>query len=294
VTEIEAAGRVVRVTSPERVLWPEASFTKRDLVDYYTRVAPALLPHLADRPLTLARFPEGVARYGWYQTECRGAPEWLRTRLVGTQRCCVVDDLAGLIWAANRGTLELHPLLSRGAHTDEPAAVVFDLDPGPPAGLEECCRVALALREELRAVGLTAYAKTSGVLGLHVVIPLAPGHTFAQTKAFARRVARVLAERHPGRVLDQPARSLRPGKVLVDWGQNDVSRSLVAPYSPRAVPWPTVSTPLRWDEVEHAHAVGEPDRLVFLPSAVLERLERDGDLFTPVLAGTQPLPELAA
>ncbi len=278
-----------RLTSPDRLVWPEAGVTKRDVVDYYTAVAPVLLPHLAGRPVTLARFPEGVDRYGWYQTQCRG-PAWLPRRRVGTQDYCVVDGLEALLWAVNAGTIEFQPLLSRGKPVDEPTAVVFDLDPGPPAGLADCCRIAVLLREVLEAVGLAPLPKTTGSLGLHVFAPLAAGPGYGTTKGFARRIAEELAERRPEDVVATTARSARTGKILVDWGQNAEARSTIAPYSLRAMRLPTVSTPLTWDEVEDAASRGPAHALVFTPAAVLERVERLGDLFRPVLDGGVRLP----
>ncbi len=286
--EGEAADRL-RLTSPERVVWPEAGFTKGDLLAYYRGVSPVLLPHLADRPVTLARFPEGVERYGWYQTQCRG-PAWIETRRVGTQDYCVLDDLPSLLWAVNAGAVELHPLPSRGERVDEPTGVVFDLDPGPPAGLRECCEVAVTLRERLVATGLVSCVKTSGSLGLHLLVPLNVPATFAATKAFARSLAVDLADALPDRVVWRSERALRQGKVLVDWGQNAATRSLVAPYSLRAMRVPTVATPLTWKEVERVAASRDHEGLVFTPAAALERVERLGDPFRRALELVQRLP----
>ena len=284
-SEIEVDGRRVRLTSRDRVVWPVTGFTKGDVLDYYTRVAPFLLPHVARRAVTLARFPEGVEAHGWYQTNCRHHPDWIATVLVGTQDYCTVSDLPSLLWAVNVGTLELHPLLATTERPDEPTAVVFDLDPGPPAGLVGCCEAACALREALADAELESFPKTSGSLGLHVHVPLAPGHGFDETKAFARRVAEELAARRPELVVARQARGLRVGRVLVDWGQNDRTRSLPAPYSLRALRIPTVATPLAWDEVERGG-----DDLVFGPADVVGRLERLGDLSAGTLGRTQRLP----
>ena len=287
--EIEVEGRALSVSSPERVVWPEAGFTKRDVLDYYLAVAPALLRHTAGRPVTLARFPEGIDRYGWYQTQCRAHPDWISTRRVGTQDYCVLDGVASLVWAVNVGTIEVHPLLSRGERTDEPTAVVFDLDPGPPADLLDCSFVALALRDTLAAAGFASHAKTSGSLGLHVFVPLNVPHAFAETKEFARAAAAGLARRQPDRVVDVSKRSVRTGKVLIDWVQNQPTRSTIAPYSLRAMRYPTVSTPVSWEELEAALAARAPDRLVFSPRDVVARLERGGDLFGPVVDLKQTL-----
>ena len=287
---VEAGGRALRLSSLEKVLWPKAGFTKRELVEYYRAVAPTLLPHIAERPTTLARFPDGVDRYGWYQTNCRGRPDWMPTRRVRDQEYCLLNDLPSLLWAANMGTIELHPFLARAARLDQPAVVVFDLDPGPPAAIAECARVALWLREALGDEGLAAFAKTSGSIGLHVYAPLNSPVTYGETKGFARRVAAFLAGRHPDAVVAEMAKRLRPGKVFVDWAQNDGSRSTIAPYSLRAMAWPTVSTPVTWAEVERAAAEGRGDLLAFGPRDALERLKRSGDLFGPVLTLRQELP----
>jgi bifunctional non-homologous end joining protein LigD len=290
VTRLGAVERTVELSSLDKVLWPDAGFTKGALVDYYRGVAPALLPHLAERPVTLARFPDGVHRYGWYQTNCRGRPEWLPIRRIGDQEYCVLNDVPSLLWAANMGAVELHPFLAVRNRLDEPRALVFDLDPGPPAGVVECARVALRLRAALADEGLTTYAKTSGSLGLHVYVPLNAPAAYRDTKAFVRRVAGTLAAERPDLVVDEMARRLRAGKVFVDWGQNDAARSTVAPYSLRAMRWPTVATPVAWDEVERAVGEGRGELLVFEPREVLDRLERVGDLFEPVLTLTQTVP----
>jgi bifunctional non-homologous end joining protein LigD len=279
-------GREVRISRPERVLWPRVGFTKRNLIDYLLAIAPVLLPHVRDRGLTLRRFPESVDGPGWYQAECRGCPSWMRTFDVAgrgrqTWHYCVVDDAAGLTWAANIGTLELHPFVSTIERPAEPTALVLDLDPGPPAGLLECARVALLLRDRLDALGLPSYAKTSGSIGLHLYVPLAAGHSFEQTKPFARTLARDLATDRPDLVTDVIRRSTRAGLVYLDWIQNDASRSTVAAYSLRATPWPLVSTPVTWAELEEAVDAGRPEQLVFGPRDVLDRVERLGDLFAP-------------
>ncbi|HEV3407065.1 MAG TPA: non-homologous end-joining DNA ligase [Gaiellaceae bacterium] len=289
-SEIEVDGRALRFSNLDKVLWPRAGFTKGELVDYYRRVAAALLPHLAERPVTLARFPDGVDRYGWYQTNCRGRPDWLPTRRIRDQEYCLLNDLPALLWAANMGAIELHPFLARSDRLHEPEVVVFDLDPGPPAGIVECCRVALRLRDTLAAERLASFPKTSGSLGLHVYVPLNSPAGYGRTKPFARLVARTLAEQHPDSVVDEMPKRLRAGKILLDWGQNDAAKSTVAPYSLRAMERPTVSTPLRWEEVEHVADERRSDLLAFSPRDVLNRLETLGELFEPVLTLKQALP----
>jgi bifunctional non-homologous end joining protein LigD len=252
----------VTVTNPHKVLWPATGFTKGDLVDYYARVAPVLLPHLRDRPLTLRPFPDGVEGISWYQENCRG-PAWLRTHESRGFRHCVVDDLKSLRWVANRASIELHAYPWVTTEPERPTQLVFDLDPGEDAGMDKCRRVALAIRD---AVG-DCRVKTSGSLGLHVYAP-SGGRSFGEAKAYVQEVA----ESIPGAVTT-PWRDARRGKVLVDWLQNDATRTTVAPYSLRATPWPLVSTPLTWDEVERG---GD---LRFGPEDVLRRVDEHGDLF---------------
>jgi bifunctional non-homologous end joining protein LigD len=291
VSTIELEGRRLRLTNLEKVLWPEAKRTKAWLIEYYTRVAPVLLPHLEGRPLTMRRFPDGVDGISWHQNECRGEPAWfhvLETPGKGGRilRFCVVDDLSSLVWVANTGTLELHPFQWTVDAPRRPTTLVFDLDPGPPAGLEECARVAVLLRDVLAELGLVAFPKTSGSLGLHLHVPLGKPHEGDHVKRFARTVAEALARAHPDAVIAEVDKSRRAGKVFLDWLQNDPTRQTVAPYSLRGLAWPTVATPVTWAEVEQA------DALTFLGDDVLARIERDGDLFADVLTLEQRLPQV--
>ena len=263
------------------------------MVEYYRAVAGVLLPHLRERPLTMHRFPDGVTALGWYQYECRGAPPWLQTieipyRGGAPRRFCVVDDLQSLLWVANLAAIELHTYLGRLPALDSPSFVVFDLDPGDPADLAQCCRVALLLREHLD--GMRTWCKTSGSVGLHVYVPLNRPVTYGETKAFARDAARSLAAEYPELAVDRNLKELRRGKVLIDWLQNDPSRSTVAPYSLRAMPWPTVSTPVTWEEVEQTARDGRAERLTFTAAAVLRRVQEHGDLFRDVLDVEQAIP----
>lgn len=278
----------VAFTNLERVLWPETGFTKRDLVEYYRAVAPALLPHLERRPLTLWRFPSGVHGRGFWQNECRGAPDWIATATIRGQRFCVADDLPSLLWLANLSAIELHPFGFRLEEPERATALVLDLDPGPPATIVDTCGVALRLRELLPA---ESYAKTSGGDGLHVYMPFA--RSFHEAKTLARKLAETLAAERPEHVVATPVRARRRGKVLVDWLQNDATRSTVGAYSLRGrPPAPLVSTPLDWDEVQHAAATRDASLFRFGPAEVLARLEAHGDLFAPVLA--PPLPDVGA
>ncbi|MFN2484660.1 MAG: non-homologous end-joining DNA ligase [Candidatus Limnocylindria bacterium] len=293
--EIQVDGRSVRLTNLDRVLWPATGFTKRDMLDYYLRVGPTLVPHLAGRPLMLGRFPEGVEGRGWGQFECRGRPDWmasvpLRLRTGVVREVCVVNDMPSLMWVVNQGVIELHPFLARADAFERPTSVVFDLDPGPAAGLAECARAALRLRGVLDEAGLRAYVKTSGSSGIHVFVPIDATHSYAETKAFARRIAARLASENPELVIDRMTRSLRAGRVFVDWAQNDERKQTVAPYSLRATARPLVSTPITWDEVGTAAAGSDPAILAFGPSQVTERTRDCGDLFAPVAAGGHRLP----
>jgi bifunctional non-homologous end joining protein LigD len=281
------------LTSLDRVLWPATGFTKGDMLAYYEAIAPVLLPHVAGRPLTLGRFPGGVDGPGFATTECRGRPDWVRTvrvrlRSGEVREQCVVDDLASLLWVVNLGTIELHAFPSAAGRLDEPAFVVLDLDPGPGTGLAECCRVALRLREALAGAGVEGFCKTSGGFGLHVYVPLAPGHSFGAAKAFARSVAGRLAEERPDAITDRRELSRRTGRVLIDWVPNGPRALTVTPYSLRAADAPSVSTPVGWDEVE---ATPGGDRAMrFGPGEVLERVRAHGDPFRPVLERGQRLP----
>ncbi|HVL65616.1 MAG TPA: non-homologous end-joining DNA ligase [Actinomycetota bacterium] len=248
--EIGLEGKTVRVTSLDRVLWPETATTKRDLLRYYVRVADRLLAWIRDRPLTLFRCPEGVAQKCWYQTSCPHPPGWLRTATLPSapgRRYCVIDDLAGLLWAGNRGTIELHRLQSTCGAAERPTHMVFDLDPEPGAGLQECAAVALLLRGRLSTRDAAPVA--SGSRGLHIYVPMEEPTSYRDTKTLARCLAEDLAREHPDLATVAPQKAKRLAPVYVDWVQNDINRSLVAPFSPRATPRPAAALPLTWDEV---------------------------------------------
>ena len=269
----------------DKVLWPAAGFTKGHMVEYYREVAPAVLPHLAGKPVVVRRFPDGVESLNWFQNELRGRPEWVRTVPIGVrsgavQQFALVEDVRTLLWAANLASIELHPFLARAEALSRPTVAVFDLDPGPPADLLDCCRVALRLRERLEALGLASFAKVSGSVGLHVYLPLDGDVGFDATRRFARALAAELAGEG---VVERFDHSVRAGKVLIDWRQNERGRQMVAPYSLRGTVWPTVSAPVGWEEIERAVGERRAELLVFDARDALERLERLGDLFRPVL-----------
>jgi bifunctional non-homologous end joining protein LigD len=291
--ELEIDGRRLRLSSPERVLYPETGFTKAEALDYYARIAPTLLPHLRGRAMTLKLYPHGVRGPHFYDKHCRGAPPWVDTAPMWSDRkgedihFCRLDETAALLWSVDRGNLEMHPLLSVAPDFDTPTTMVFDLDPGEGAGILDAAEIALVLREMLRGVGLESFAKTSGSKGVQVYVPLNSPATFAQTKAFARDVAEVMAGRMGDRVVARADKRLRTGKVFVDWGQNDRHKSTVAPYSLRAkLPRPTVSLPLSWDELAD-------EALLPSPAEALERVADRSDLFAPVLTLSQRLPGLS-
>ncbi|HEY5046043.1 MAG TPA: DNA ligase D [Solirubrobacteraceae bacterium] len=298
-TEIEVEGRTLKLTNREKVLYPRTGFTKGELVDYYAAIAPLLLPHLARRPLTLKRYPDGVEEPYFYEKRCpTHRPAWVNTAAIQSERAkgtidyCLAEDLPTLIWAANLAGIELHTSLSRALDMDTPTAIVFDLDPGAPAGLKECCRVALWIRELLETFGLRSCVKSSGAKGLQVYLPLNTPVSYAQTKPFAHAVAGLLEKHHPRHVLSRMAKDSRTGKVLIDWSQNDEHKTTVCVYSLRARERPTISTPLIWEEVEQASRRRRERELSAEPRALLRRVERHGDLFEPLLSLSQELPEL--
>src|SRR4051794_36944822 len=298
---IEVEGRKITLSNLEKVLYPKAGFTKGQVIDYYVRIAPVLLPHLANRALTLKRYPNGVDGMFFYEKNCPAyRPAWMKTAKVwseGNNRFmdyCVVADLPTLVWLGNLADLELHTSLSRAPETNRPTVIAFDLDPGAPATIVQCCQVGLWVRELFEQFGLQAFAKTSGSKGLQIYVPLNTAVTYEQTKPFAKAIARLLKDRHPDRVVSDMKKALRVNKVFVDWSQNDDYKTTVNVYSLRAKDQPTVSTPVTWKEVESCLKKGDPELLVFTSDQVLQRVEKSGDLFEPVLQLKQKLPPLAA
>ncbi|HEX6619636.1 MAG TPA: DNA ligase D [Solirubrobacteraceae bacterium] len=284
----EVGGRQVKLSNLDKVLYPEVGFAKRDVIDYCARIAPTVLPHLEGRALTLKRYPNGVDAQFFYEKNAPShRPDWVTTARVGSIDYVVVDHEATLVWLANLADLELHTSLALADDPERPTLVAFDLDPGPPATVVECCRVADLLRGMFEGLGLECFAKTSGSKGMQVYLPLNGEATFAQTKAFSKAVAELLAREEPGLVVARQTKSARAGKVLVDWGQNDVNKTTINVYSLRAMARPTVSTPVTWDEVRAAQA---PEDLTFAAADVLRRVEEHGDLFAPVLTLVQRLP----
>jgi bifunctional non-homologous end joining protein LigD len=296
---VTVEGRELELSNLDKVLYPRTGFAKGELIDWYARIAEVLLPHLRGRPLTLKRYPEGVEGKHFYEKRCPShRPEWVTTASIWSDRhkgeidYCVVEDLPTLVWLANLADIELHTSLSRAEAMERPTAMVFDLDPGPPADIVDCAQVAVWLRGMFERLGLSCYPKTSGSKGMQLYVPLNSGVTYEQTKPFAQAVAETLERKFGDRVVSQMSKAKRPGRVLIDWSQNDVHKTTVCVYSLRARERPTVSTPLEWEEVEAALEAGEAQALTFDHAAVLERVAAKGDLFAPLLSEEQQLPPI--
>ena len=278
------------------MLYPADGFTKRDVIDYYAAIAPVLLPHLQGRPLTVTRYPDGVDGKAFFQKQSPAhRPAWVQTVPVASERRKLIDftlaeDLPTLVWLANLAALELHVPLARAPALERPTAVVFDLDPGPPATIVECCQVGLWLHGMFERLGPRELRQDVGLKGLQVYVPLNSDVTYAQTKSFARNVAILLEQAEPALAVSRMTKALRAGKVLIDWSQNDEHKTTVCVYSLRAREHPTVSTPLEWDELRATLKSADPGALSFDAAAVLERVSERGDLFAPVLSLVQALP----
>ncbi|MCU1379105.1 MAG: primase-like protein [Acidimicrobiales bacterium] len=296
---VEVEGHALKLSNLDKVLYPAAHFRKAEVLDYYARIAPVLLPHLADRYLTLKRYPDGVDSTPFYEKNCPSyKPDWMGTNDMedvttrGVIKFCRVDSLAALTWVANLAALELHTSMARAPDPETPTMVVFDLDPGPPAGLLDCLEVGLWIRHVLADLGLETVVKTSGSKGLQVYLPLNTPATHDQAAAFSRTIAQLLEQAHPDRVVSLQRKELRKGKVLVDWSQNSRHKTTVCVYSLRARERPTVSTPLSWDEVEAAADAGDTSAITFEAHDLLDRVAAVGDLFAPALTLCQTLPTL--
>jgi bifunctional non-homologous end joining protein LigD len=295
-TVVEIDGRRLKLTNLDKVLYPETGFTKGEVIDYYARIAPVMLPHLGDRCVTFRRFPNGVDGKSFFEKRCPShRPEWVDTAPGPGDRggpidYCVLSSVPALVWAGNLAALELHTPMSRADDIENATMVVFDLDPGPPAAMAECAQVALMIRDALEAIDLEVLAKVSGSKGLQLYLPLNGTHTQDEARSFALALAQLMGKHHPDLVVTEQKKELRTGKVLIDWSQNAYFKTTVCAYSLRARPHPTVSTPVTWDEVADA-ADGEP--LSFEAAEVLERVDRLGDLFAPAATLQQQLPPTA-
>jgi bifunctional non-homologous end joining protein LigD len=290
---ILTGGRRLKLSNWDKVLFPETGFTKGDLIAFYARIAPSVLPHLKDRALTLKRYPNGVdAQYFYEKNSPSHRPDWVQTATIGGIPYTLCQDRPTLVWLANLADVELHTSLSHAAKPEQPTMLVFDLDPGAPAGVIECCEVALVLRGLFQQLKCESFVKTSGSKGLQMYVPLNTPTSYAQTKPFAKRIAELLEARLPKLVTSRMTKSLRTGKVLVDWSQNDAHKTTVNVYSVRARERPTVSAPLTWDEVQAAQRAADAELLSFDTEDVLARVETEGDLFAPLLSLKQKLPAL--
>jgi bifunctional non-homologous end joining protein LigD len=290
---IVTEGRELKITNWDKVLYPETGFTKGDLIAFYARIAPAVLPHLRDRALTLKRYPNGVDHQYFYEKNSPAhRPDWIRTANVGGIDYTLAQDRPALIWLGNLADIELHTSLSLAAKPEQPTMLVFDLDPGEPAGLPECCEVALVLRGLFEQLGCQSVVKTSGSKGMQMYVPLNTPVSYEQTKPFAKRIAELLEQRMPDLVTSRMTKTRRAGRVLVDWSQNDAHKTTVNVYSVRARDRPTVSTPVTWEEVSACREARDPELLTFDTDEALERHARLGDLFAPLLSLSQRLPSL--
>jgi bifunctional non-homologous end joining protein LigD len=297
---VEIEGKHLSLTNLDKVLYPKTGFTKGQVIDYYARIAPVLLPHLKDHPLTLKRYPGGVDQeYFFEKNATKHRPDWVKTAPIwseGNQRdvnYILANDLATLVWIANLAAIELHPSLSLAKDISSPRSMVFDLDPGAPANIVQCCQVGMWLREIFEHFGLQSCPKTSGSKGLQIYVPLNSPTSYDVTKPFAHALARLLENEHRELVVSDMKKQLRVGKVFVDWSQNDQHKTTISVYSLRARERPTVSTPVTWEEVEQALKKKDPTLLVFEANQVLDRVKEMGDLFEPLLKLKQKLPKLA-
>jgi len=298
---VEIEGKHLKLSNLDKVLYPAAGFTKGQVIDYYARIAPVLLPHLAGKPLTMKRYPGGVnEEYFFEKNAPMHRPDWVKTAPIWSRanhrnvNYILANDMATLIWIANLASLELHPSLSLAKDIACPTMMVFDLDPGPPADIVQCAQVGMWLREVFEHFGLQSFPKTSGSKGLQIYVPLNTTTSYEITKTFANALARLLEQEHRELVVSDMKKAVRVGKVLVDWSQNDEHKTTISIYSLRARERPTVSTPVTWEEIEHLLAKKNPRLLVFEADAVLKRVEKMGDLFAPVLSVKQKLPNLSS
>ncbi len=296
---VDVEGKRLSLSNLDKVLYPATGFTKGQVIDYYARIAPALLPHLRGRPVTMKRYPDGVdGEYFYEKNAPKHRPEWVKTAPVWSRHnrrhinFLLVDDLPTLTWLANLASLEIHPSLALAADINQPKMMVFDLDPGPPANIVQCAQVAVWLRDIFQHWGLQCFPKTSGSKGMQVYVPLNTSTTYDVTKPFAHALARLLEHEHPELVVSAMKKEVRAGKVFVDWSQNDEHKTTISVYSLRAREHPTVSTPVSWSEVERALQKKDASLLVFEAPQVLQRVQNMGDLHEPVLELRQKLPDL--
>jgi bifunctional non-homologous end joining protein LigD len=297
---VEIGGRQLKLTNLEKVFYPATGFTKGQVIDYYARIAPVLVPHLAGKPLTLKRYPNGVNEPPFFEKNAtKHRPDWVKTAPIwseGNQRdvnYILANDLATLVWVANLASIELHPSLSLATDIECPRSLVFDLDPGPPANIVQCCQVAVWLRAIFDHFKLQSFPKTSGSKGMQIYVPLNTKTSYDETKPFAHALARLLEDQHRELIVSDMKKAIRTNKIFVDWSQNDEHKTTVSVYSLRARERPTVSTPITWEEVERTLKKKNAALLVFESHQTLDRVEKMGDLFAPLLTLKQKLPKLA-
>lgn len=298
---VEIQGRQLKLSNLDKVLYPATGFTKGQVIDYYARIAPVLVPHLSGRPLTLKRYPNGVDREFFFEKNAtKHRPDWIKTAPIWSGannrnvNYILANDLSTMVWMANLAAIELHPSLSLAQEIESPTMMVFDLDPGPPANIVQCAQVGMWLREIFEHLGLQSFPKTSGSKGLQIYVPLNSPTSYESTKPFAHALARLLEDQHRDLVVSDMKKELRKGKVLVDWSQNDQHKTTIAVYSLRAREHPTVSTPVKWEEVEHLLKKKDATLLGFEAEQVIKRVEKFGDLFEPTLKLKQKLPKFPA
>ena len=298
-TDVTINRKKLTLSNPDKVYWPETGFTKGEMVAYYRAVAPAMVPHLKDRAVTLKRYPEGVDGFSFFEKNCaKHRPDWVKTVPVERKKdgktihYCVGWDEATLVWMANLGSIELHISLSRASNLMRPTAMVYDLDPGPGTTIVECCELGLQLKKRFADLGLEMFPKTSGSKGLHLYVPLNTAATFEKTSAIAHAVALQMEEEMPDLVVSTQKKTEREGKILIDWSQNGPHKTTVAVYSMRAKELPTCSTPVTWREVSACAKKGDPELLRFTADDVVKRVKKKGDVFEPVLSLKQKLPKI--
>lgn len=296
---LDVGGTPVAVSNLDKVLYPKTGFSKAQVIQYYIDISPVLLPTLKDRPITLKRYPDGVDGFFFYEKRCpTHRPDWVETTRAASKNggidYCVMNDLPALVWAANLADLELHTFLHRGKQQQRPDYLAFDLDPGAPAGIVECCQVALWLKKMFDSLGLESFVKTSGSKGVQVYVPLHTAVTYERTKEFSHTVALLLEQQHPKLVVSKMQKSLRDGKVLVDWSQNDEHKTTINVYSLRAKDQPRVSTPVTWNEIQSALKAKSAEKLEFSPADVVARVKKLGDLWERARTLKQKLPKLEA
>ena len=296
---VTIGGRQLSLSNLDKILYPKTGFTKGQVIDYYSAIARTILPHLKDRPITMKRFPDGVAGEHFYEKAAPSfTPQWMktfpiaRTSVSAVVNYTVINDLPSLIWSANLANLELHPFLARVPHVERPTMIVFDLDPGDGADILRSGEVAFILKDVLDRLGLQCFVKVSGSKGIHLHVPLNTAVTYEATQPFANSVAQLLASEHPALVVSEMAKAKRRGKVFVDWSQNSEHKSTVAVYSLRArEDGPFVAMPITWEELREAMQKGDASALLYTPGDALKRISKIGDVFAPLLKLKQKLPE---